>query len=57
LLDELDALAIPDVKFFNFFSALGVLQTAIGEHTVNVQDQELDVRQTRTYIIRQGAGH
>src|SRR6266446_4155848 len=57
LLYELDALAVPDVKLFNFFSALGVVQAAIGEHTVDVQDQELDVRQARTYIIRQGAGH
>src|SRR5262249_930750 len=57
LLCQLDALSVSDVEFFDFFPTLGVVQAAIGEHPVDVQDQQLDPRQARTCVIRQGTGH
>jgi hypothetical protein len=38
LLHQLDALTVPDMEFFHFFTALGVVQATIGEDTVHVQD-------------------
>ena len=38
---HLDALAVCRMKCFDFGAAVGVIQAAIGEHTVNVERHQL----------------
>ena len=41
--DHADAIPVPDVKPFDFLTGIGIDNAPIGEHAINIQDEEADL--------------